>query len=114
MSATLNITQAQPLPQIVVTAAAFPDVYTAIGSFSQGVIWMAIMSTLDAAVQISFDGVNDHIAVPAGNAEPVYMVIDFKAFRAILCNPGIFAKEIGEPGSGSLYIMAFGSTQVSI
>lgn len=114
MSATLNITQAQPLPQIVVAAATFIDTYVLGGSFTQGVVWMEITSTLDAAVQISFNGVDDHIAVPAGSAEPVFMVIDFKAFRTILPAPNIYVTEIGEPTTGNLYISAFGSTAQSI
>jgi len=104
---SLWVTNAVPLTQIAYAAASITASYTVAGSFTSPVVQMLIVSTLDAAVQVSFDGVNDHVAVPAGSAVPVFMNFDFKANRAVLPDPVIAVKEIGNPTTGSLYVCAF-------
>lgn len=107
---TLLVTHATPLPQVAYAAASILAGYTPAGSFSQGVQFMTIVSTLDAAVNVSFDGVHDHIAVPAGNTVPVCIPLDFAANLTVLQAAPIFVKRIGVPGSGNIYFSAFGRT----
>ena len=104
---SLWVTNAVPLTQIAYAAASITATYSVAGQFTSGVTMMMVMSTLDAAVQISFDGVNDHLAVPAGSAVPVFIRLDFKDNHSVLPNPIIAVKEIGNPGTGSLYVCAF-------
>lgn len=104
---SLLASKAIPLTQIAYAAASITSSYTIAGTFSSGVEVMYIISTLDQPVQISFDGVNDHIAVPAGNTVPVYMPLNFKDNKMVLPNPIIAVKEIGDPMTGSLYVCAF-------
>lgn len=109
---TLLITQAIPLTQIAYAAASITASYTLAGSFTKPVMVMNIVSTLDQPVQISFDGTNDHVAVPAGSAEPVSIQFNFADNRVIFAAPvNVFVKRIGAPGSGNLYISAFSNTQ---
>ncbi len=107
MSTSLHITLASFLPQISYAAASITASYTGAGSFASGIACISIVSTLDAAVQISFDGVNDHVAVPAGSAEPVYITFNFAANRSAFNPTGVFVKRIGTPTTGSLYVSAF-------
>lgn len=101
------ISRAIPLTQLAEAAASITGSYTSIGAFSSPVEIMHIVSTLDAAVQLSFDGVHDHIAVPAGSAEPVFLPINFKTNCMVLPGTGISIKQIGTPTTGNLYISAF-------
>lgn len=104
---SLLISQATPLAQLTVAAAGIGAAYALVGTFTSSVIQLTIISTLDAAVQVSFDGTSDHIAVPAGSTVPVYFPIDFKSNNSYLVKPKVFVKEIGNPAAGSLYISAF-------
>ena len=113
MSATLNITQAQPLTQLTLAFGSISGTYALVGSFPQGVVWMQITSTLNGLAQISFDGTNNHIAVPSGSTTPVFIQIPFKAFRTIFQNPNIYVNSAATLSSGSIYISAFGSTAQS-
>jgi hypothetical protein len=106
MSSTL-ISKAIPLTQIAVAAATFTASYVNAGSFTSPAIMLLFVSTLDAAVQVSFDGTNDHIAIPAGSTTPVYLPINFKSNNSFLPPSTIFVKEIGNPTTGSLYVCAF-------
>ncbi len=101
---------ALPLSQISIGEASVGSSYSAIGTFSSWLEIMIIISTLNAAVQLSFDGVNDHIAVPAGNSEPVIFNIDFKSNLLTMPLTTVFIKKIGSPSSGSLYISGFSSS----
>jgi hypothetical protein len=101
---------AVPLPQVAYAAASITASYTNAGHFTSPLIEMAIISTLDQPVQVSFDGVNDHIAIPAGSSTPVYFPLHFKANRAVLPKPTIFVKRIGTPTTGSLYVTGFSAT----
>lgn len=106
---TKNFLPANPLAQRTVAAAAITNTYALIGAiFGQNIVQLAIISTLDQAVQISFDGVTDHVAVPAGNTVPVYFTFDFKSNGIVLSsNLGIYVKEIGNPATGNLYVSIF-------
>lgn len=109
MSSTF-ISQIVPVTQVAVAAASFTNAYTLGGSFASPLIWMDIVSTLDQPVQISFDGTNDHIAVPAGSTVPVYIPIPFRANNAFFASVKIFVKEIGNPTTGSLYVNGLSAT----
>lgn len=97
---------AVPLAQLSAAAAAITASYTQVGSnFGRGVSFLILVSTLDAAVQLSFDGVTDHIALNAGAT----IYINLLAGEMLLPGHfGIYVKEIGNPTSGSLYVNAFG------
>lgn len=109
MSSTILISGVNPLIQIAYAAASITATYTLAGTFTNGVQMMTIISTLDQAVQVSFDGVNDHIAVPAGSTVPVCIPLNFKENYMTFQRPSIFVKEIGNPTAGSLYVTAFGN-----
>lgn len=105
--ASIQASKAIPVAQVAYAASSITSTYTVAGTFTKPLVWAMIMSTLDQPVQISFDGVADHIAVPAGSTVPVFIPIDFKAFLTVLPNPIIAVKEIGNPTTGSLYICGF-------
>lgn len=107
---SILVTNAIPLTQIAYAAASITSSYTVAGTFTSPVVMMMVMSTLDQPVQISFDGVHDHLAVPAGSTVPVFIRLDFKDNRTVLPNPIIAVKEIGNPTTGSLYVCAFSAT----
>ncbi len=105
--ASILASNAIPMTQLSVAAASITNSYTVVGQFSAGLVLGYIISTLDQPVQLSFDGANDHIAVPAGSTVPVFMELDFKSNLTILPRPIIAVKEIGNPTTGSLYICGF-------
>lgn len=102
--------RAVPLTQLSIAAASIGATYSAIGSFSSPIELLMITSTLDQPVQLSFDGINDHIAVPAGSTVPVFIELNFKNNCMVLGASGVSVKEIGNPASGSLFISAFSAT----
>ncbi len=102
-----SISLAIPLTQVAYPAASVVAGYTLAGSFTRGTVMMRIISTLDQAVQISFDGVNDHVAVPIGSTVPVIIPFDFEANDTQFSAPNIFVKRIGTPTTGSLFVSAF-------
>lgn len=97
---------AVPLAQRSAAAAAITTSYTQVGTnFGRGVVFLILVSTLDQAVQLSFDGITDHIAL--NPSQTIY--IDLKSAQIVLPGHfGIWVKEIGNPGSGNLYVNAFG------
>lgn len=101
--------KAVPLAQRSAAAAAITSSYTLVGTlFSAPVVYLLVTSTLDQAVQLSFDGVTDHMAIGAGNTTPQVLPFDFKENGIVLPgNFGIYVKEIGNPSSGNLYVAAF-------
>lgn len=101
------VSKAIPLTQIAYGFASITSSYTVAGNFTAPVVYLVFISTLNAAVQVSFDGVNDHVVIPAGNTTPVYFPIDFKTNLIVLPNPSISVKQVGSPSSGSLYVTAF-------
>lgn len=104
---SLNASNSLPQPQVTIAAASIAAGYTVAGRFTAPIVQMYIISTLDQAVQISFDGVNDHIPVPAGSTVPVFLEIDFKGNLTVFPNPVVSVKRIGTPTVGSLYVSGF-------
>jgi len=107
---SLFVSNAIPMTQLSVAAASITPSYTVVGTFSAPLVYGFIVSTLDQPVQLSFDGVNDHIAVPAGNTVPVCIPLNFKDNLTILPKPSVSVKEIGNPTTGNLYICGFSSS----
>lgn len=97
--------KAVPVAQKSIAAAGISTSYAVVGSiFSNPVVLLTIVSTLDQAVQISWDGVSDHMPMPAGGT----LVLDFRSdFVCFPGNLGVYVKEIGNPTTGSLYVSAF-------
>lgn len=105
-----QFSNAVPLTQLSYAAASFTSSYTTIGSFTSAPVSILIVSTLDQPVQLSLDGTNDHIVVPAGATTPVFIRFDFKNNHSILSKKSFWGKEIGDPTTGSLYICGFSAT----
>lgn len=101
------ISKAIPLTQISYAAASITASYTLAGSFTSPAEMMYILSTLDDSVQVSFDGINDHISVPKGSDKFVLIPINFKTNNTALPNPSIYVKRIGTPTTGGLNVSAF-------
>jgi len=93
---------AVPYVQKSAAAAAIGATYTLITSiFSNPPVQIIIVSTLDQAVQISLNGVDDFIPVVAGAT----IVLDIKANNIVVPgNFGVYVKEIGNPTTGSIYV----------
>jgi len=96
-----------PMTQLSIAAASITSSYVSVGTFSSWAEMLFITSTLDAAVQLSFDGVSDHLAIPAGSTVPVFIPLDFKCNNMTLPTPAIAVKRIGTPTTGNLYISGF-------
>ncbi len=94
-----------PITQKTIAAAAISTTYAIVGSaFSSPPVLIVIISTLDQAVQLSWDGVNDHLAIVAGST----IVLDLKSDGICLAaGYAPFVKEIGNPTTGNLYICGF-------
>jgi len=97
------------IAQRSVAAAAIGASYSLVGSiFDSPPLFLYIMSTLNGAVQISWDGVTDAIAVPDGSTVPVYIPIHLKMNGIVLpSGMGLYVKDIDNPNSGSLYVGGF-------
>lgn len=97
--------KAVPVAQKSIAAASISTSYSVVGSiFSNPIVMLVIVSTLDQAVQLSWDGITDHVPMLAGGT----MVLDFRS--DFICFPGVYGvyvKEIGNPTTGSLYVSAF-------
>lgn len=98
--------EAKPLAQRAIAAASIGASYAIVGSaFGEGVVTLILVSTLDATVQLSFDGSTDFMPMVAGATA----VIDIKANQIALGGwRGVYVKEIGNPTTGSLYVSAIG------
>jgi hypothetical protein len=96
---------AVPLVQRTLAAASISTSYALVGSlFSKPVIMMIIVSTLDQAVQLSLDGTNNWCPIPAGAT----MIVDMRMNNICLEGwRGVYAKEIGDPTTGTLYVTGF-------
>ena len=94
-----------PIAQKSLAAASISNSYSIVGSiFNNPVVLLIIVSTLDQAVQISWDGVTDHLPMPAGGT----LVLDFRSDNTTFPGVyGVYAKEIGNPTTGTLYVSAF-------
>lgn len=97
--------KAVPIAQQSVAAASVGATYAVVGAvFSNPIVLVIIVSTLNATVQVSWDGVTDHIPVVAGAT----IVLDFRSDNVALPGvDGVYVKQIGVPATGSLYVSAF-------
>jgi len=98
---------AVPLTQITLAHGSISGTYALVGTFSASLELLSIVSTLDAAVILSFDGVNDHLTVPAGNSSPSIIVLPFKACRLTLPTPTVYVKQVAGVSAGSIYLSGF-------
>jgi hypothetical protein len=104
---TLLNKNAFPIAQKTIAAASISSTYAIVGSgFTTPMLMVVIISTLDEAVQFSWDGVTDAFPILAGSA----IVLDFKSDNIPLpAGYAPYVKEIGNPTTGSLYIGGFTS-----
>ena len=100
--------RAVPLAQRSLAAASIVAGYTIVGSvFSEPICCMIIVSTLDEDVQVSWDGTTDHIVIASGAT----VIIDFKSDSIVFPgNLGVYAKDLGNPTTGSLYVSTFSTS----
>lgn len=101
-----------PMAQLSATAASITSSYTLIGIFSAPMVYGYIVSTLDDVIQLSFDGVGDHLVVPAGDSSTVIIPLDLKNNLITLPTPSFSVKEIGNPTTGNLYICGFSASLI--
>jgi len=106
MSTNWN-SRAIPVTQLTLGEASMGTSYVLIGTFTVPIELLVITSTLDAAVQVSFDGVHDHIPMGIGNTVPSQVELNFKTNHMILAPISVFVKNIGTPGAGSIFVSAF-------
>ena len=83
--------------------------YAAVGtSFDHPIRFTAITNLTDAAMYFSFDGVNDHLVLPANG----FIVLDVTTNKSqsqglyIAENDRLYVKQVGAPSSGSVYCSA--------
>ena len=87
--------------------------YTAVGTaFTHPIRIIMITNTTDVGVIISWNGVNDHIALPAGG----FILLDVMSNKANSINSSAFIaegtiiyakREAGAPASGNVYVSVF-------
>jgi len=107
---SIQASTAIPQTQLTILGTNITAGYVLVGTFTAPIELATIVSNMDQAVQLSFDGVNDHIAVPIGSTVPVIIPLNFKANLMVLAQISVFAKRIGTPTTGSLYISGFSAT----
>ena len=74
-----------PIAQRSIAAGSVGASYSLIGTvFNTSVVLLTVVSTLDQAVQLSWDGAVDHLPMPAGGT----LVLDFKTNGAVF--PGFY------------------------
>jgi hypothetical protein len=97
--------RAVPLVQRTIAAASIGASYSIVGSiFSNPVVMLIILSTLDQTVQLSLDGSHDFIPIPAGGT----LIMDEKTNGIVLSGVnGIYVKRLSIPSTGSLYVGGF-------
>jgi|SRR6185437_5392866 len=98
---------AQPLAQISLGHASISGSYALVGTFTAALEMMFIVSTLDDAVILSFDGTTANFTVPAGNTVPVLIPLNFKANRMTLPTPTVYVKQVTGVSTGSIFISGF-------
>lgn len=99
---------AQPLRSLA--AGSIGAGYTAIGSPISFMVRMILIQNLtDASVMFSFTGNTDHFALPAGGFLLLDLTANQIADSGFFVSEGtqMFAKQIGVPSTGSVYISAF-------
>lgn len=97
-----------PATQLVVAFGSVTSSYTRVGTsnFNAGITNILITSTFDHPVQISFDGVNDHLPIlSATNGTLTPINLDGSQLPGYL---GVWIKTLGTgPTSGNLYVSYF-------
>ena len=97
---------ARPFTQVSTAFGSVTGSYVAIGghNFQVPMLIVIIVSTLNATVQWSWDGVNPAFPIVAGAT----IIIDFKSDNIPLpANYGPYVKTLGSPSSGSIYVGGF-------
>lgn len=98
-------------PQSVLAAAGVLAGYSAVGTLVNPCRIFLLQNLTDAAVQFSFDAVNDHFPLAAGAT----LIIDLNSNRSnspcmgsvIPARTTVYAKRIGVPATGSIYLTPF-------
>jgi hypothetical protein len=111
MSSTNNAIQLFVEPQRVIAAGAISGIYAGIGTvYTHPVRLYMLQNFTDAALQFSWDGIDDHFPLPAGGS----MIIDVTSNKsatggmfAISENDRTYVKRIGIPTTGSVYLSIF-------
>ena len=101
------VSRAIPVTQLALGEASMGAAYVLVGTFLVPLEIVIITSTLDAAVQVSFDGVHDHIPMGIGSTVPSQVTLNFKANRTNFAPVSVFVKNIGTPSAGSLFVSGF-------
>jgi hypothetical protein len=97
--------KAIPLAQSSLAFGSITSSYAQVKAPSTNPLLIVILvSTLDEDVQLSWDGINDHLVLRAGAS----VVLDFKSDDIVFpANFGVYVKEIGNPTEGSVYVSSF-------
>ena len=93
------------IAQLTVANAAVTSGYTLVGYAASGAGIMNIVNNLDQGVQISFDGVHDHLVVLKQTTLPLNLRTNFMALQA---STPIYMKYLSAPSSGSIYFCFLG------
>lgn len=104
---TLLNKNALPIAQKTLAFGSVGASYTLVGSkFTTPMLAVIIVSTLDADVQFSWDGVTDAFPVLSGAT----IILDFKSDNIPLpASYAPYVKQIGVPSAGSIYVGGFTS-----
>lgn len=110
MSYAIRMT-AEPLRTLA--AASIGVNYAAVGNVLAHPVRILLISNLtDADVVFSIDGINDHVALPSSG----FILLDAAANQTHTQGAffpqgmGIFAKRIGTPTAGNVYVSVFYAT----
>jgi hypothetical protein len=104
---SLWVSSAVPKTQLKIANGSIGASYTFVGIFNSSMEMINVISTLDGAIQISFDGTNDHLVVPKGSSAPCIIPMNFKTNHLVYPNLPVYAKTIDSLSSGNLYICGF-------
>ena len=84
--------------------------YVGVGtSFSKPIRMLYVLNTTDALLMFSLDGINDHFPLIASG----YIMLDIATNKTLdkgfylAEGSRIYVKQIGAPGSGSVYVSTF-------
>lgn len=106
---SLLATNAIPMTLLTVAGSSVTGSYTLVGTFSSFVQLAIVVSNVNANLLLSFDGINDHLAVTNGSTNPCVIPLDFKSNLMTLPKASIYVKSSGSPSTGNLYISGFTS-----
>ncbi len=100
------------LPETIRTLVAAGVIagYTAIGTALANPSRVLMLQNLtDASVMFSWDGINDHIALPAGGQLVLDITTNSSTSGSFNAASGtiFYAKRIGVPTTGSVYVSTF-------